>query len=694
MAHQDIKNNLNSNFNPAHRGSSVAFRRACAVLLIITSVMIFTGWSLRLELLIKLRDVWPPVAPLSALNFFFVGIMMLVSRPSAGRTGPLADGLIIALAGTILFTSSLMIARHLLRLEIPVDILIFKTAAIAMNLEYQGMMAPATALCFFLTGLWFIADFVKPRFDVLKSSISLFVLLVASLMFGAYLYGASSLYQLPVFFKMSALTAFLFSVIHIGLLSCDPPFGIRWHSPLRFWRNKNSVRERPLFASLLVVFTVFIIAGIATSRSLNGLIQTIQDIAETQTHLRELDRLMIGLLNAESGQRGFLVTGHDDYLDSYFQGTKDYEEARRDLRDWVHDNPQYAEAFGIIEDTAKVKLTELGESIVWRRAQGLAAAQRVVVTDVGRMAMVTIRDRIQFIKDDQLKVLLKQKDENRRQVTSTITSITVGSLLATLLLLTCLNLYVRNSLQRSEVEDEVRHLNSTLEGKLHEIEVVNKELESFSYSVSHDLRAPLRAMAGFSNILIEDYEDKLDDAGRAYLRRIIAASDRMSRLIDGILDLSRISRRQVLREDVRLSELAEQIIAEMRATEPARDVEVLIEPNLVARGDNDLVGSILQNLLANAWKFTSKKPSAHITFGAIEKKGKQVFFVRDDGAGFDMAYIEKLFGTFQRLHTEEDFKGTGVGLATVRRIAHLHGGEVWAEGAVGQGATFYFTLES
>lgn len=694
MAQQELKNSFKSEIVTVGSAPSVAFRRVCAIVLMTASAMIITGWSLRLELLIKLRNIWPPVAPLTALNFFCVGIMMLVSRQAPKRPGRLGEGVILALAATILFTSALMIARHLLHLEIPVDILIFKEAAIVMNLEYQGMMAPATALCFFLTGLWFIADFAKPRFDVLKSFVSLFVLLIASLMFGAYLYGASTLYELPVFFKMSAFTAFLFTVMHAGLLSADPPFGIRWQSPLVFWRNRNSMRERPLFASLVVVFTVFIVAGVATSRSLNALIQTLQDITETQKQIQDLDQLMIGLLNAETGQRGFLLTGQDDYLDAYFHGRKEYELAIRDLRDWVHDHPQYIDAFEIIEDTGKVKLSELGESIVWRRAQGLDAAQRLVTTDVGRLAMRTIRDRIQFIKNAQMSLLIRQKEENRRQVTSTITSITVGSLLATILLLTSLNVYVRNSLKRSEIEDEVRHLNATLEGKLHEIEVVNKELESFSYSVSHDLRAPLRAMAGFSNILIEDYRDNLDEAGRAYLARIIAASDRMARLIDGILDLSRISRRQVRREAVDLSNIAEQIVAELRASEPERKVEVLIESQMIGHGDTDLVGVVVQNLLGNAWKFTSKTPKAHIHFGSYLKNGKKVFFVRDDGAGFDMAYIEKLFGTFQRLHTEKDFKGTGVGLATVRRITHLHGGDVWAEGSIGQGATFYFTLES
>ncbi|MBS1972372.1 MAG: CHASE3 domain-containing protein [Bdellovibrionales bacterium] len=610
------------------------------------------------------------------------------------RTGVGKEGVILGLSGTVLLTSAIILGRHLLHLEIPVDILIFKDAAKEMGVEYKSLMAPATALSFFLSGFWFIADFAKPRFGVLKSFISLFVLAIAVLMLGAYAYGASSLYEMPVFLKMSAATATMFTVMYIGLISTDPPFGFHWQSPIRFWQDKNTVRERPLYASLLVVFSVFIVAGIATSQSLNSLIRTIQDVAETQAHIEELDRLMMGLLNAESGQRGFLLTGQDEYLDPYFDGSEDFEQARNDLREWIHQNPQYSEAFKTIEDSAAVKLHELGETIVWRKAQGLAAANKVVRSDVGRNAMSIIRERTQFIKDDQLRLLSEQKDENRRQTAKTISSITVGSLLATILLLACLNLYMRNSLKRSRVEEEVRHLNKTLEGKLHEIEVVNKELESFSYSVSHDLRAPLRAMAGFSNILIEDYKDKLDETGRGYLSRIIAASDRMARLIDGILDLSRISRRQVRREDVDLAVLAEQVISELRVAEPERRVEVVIEPQMKVRGDVDLIGALMQNLLANAWKFTSKRELAHIHVGSLVRNGQTVFFIRDDGAGFDMAYAEKLFGTFQRLHTEVEFKGTGVGLATVRRIAHLHGGEVWAEGAVHQGATFYFTLGS
>lgn len=694
MALMDTKNNSSrGNSFASSEGFSVFLRRVSATIVILVALVILTGWTLEIPRLIAFRGTWPPVAPLTALDFAIVGVItwLLPSPGKASRAG--RDGLLLALGVVVILTSALIIARYLLGAVPPVDMLVFAMTAKRLGWEYDVVMPPATALAFLCTGFWFIADFAKPRFEILKSLLSLFVLALSLTIFGAYLYGASGLYEMPFFLKMSGVTAGLFTLTHLGLLAVEPPFGFKLQSPRRFWRDKNTLRERPLYVSLVVVFSVFLVAGVATSQSLNRLIDTIQNVADTQRHIQELDELFMGLLNAESGQRGFLLTGDDAYLEPYFAGREQYEEGYKGLLTWIHNHPQYNDAFGDIEKTARVKLSELGETIVWRRANSLAAANKVVQSDVGRHAMETIRHQVGIIKDDQLRLLTLQREENQVQVRRTITSITLGSLLATVLLLTCLNLYIKNSLKRSEVEDEVRHLNSTLEVKLHEIEVVNRELESFSYSVSHDLRAPLRAMAGFSNILLEDYEQKLDDDGRKYLGRIIVASDKMSRLIDGILDLSRISRRQVKRETVNISELAQQIIGELRVSEPARKVEVLIEPDLTVLGDMNLVGVVLQNLLGNAWKFTAKKESPHITVGSIMKENRKVFFVRDDGAGFDMAYSEKLFGTFQRLHSESEFAGTGVGLATVRRIAHLHGGEVWAEGTVNQGATFYFTLD-
>jgi PAS domain S-box-containing protein len=224
------------------------------------------------------------------------------------------------------------------------------------------------------------------------------------------------------------------------------------------------------------------------------------------------------------------------------------------------------------------------------------------------------------------------------------------------------------------------------------LEAANAELDAFAYSVSHDLRAPLRAINGFSQALMEDYHDKLADEAKDYLRRIGAASRRMGQLIDALLRLSRSTRGEMRREQVNLSVFAQTIATELRTKNPDRDVSFEIEPDVMVCAEPQLLRAALENLLENAWKFTSKHSRARIAFGVSRHHEETVYFVRDDGAGFDPAYAAKLFGSFQRLHAETDFEGTGIGLATVARIVRRHGGRIWAEGAVEQGATFYFTL--
>jgi len=223
-------------------------------------------------------------------------------------------------------------------------------------------------------------------------------------------------------------------------------------------------------------------------------------------------------------------------------------------------------------------------------------------------------------------------------------------------------------------------------------EASNRELESFSYSVAHDLRAPLRSIDGFSQALLEDYGDKLDEDGRKYLRFVRESSQLMAQLIDDMLTLSRVTRQNLDRSAVDLSALARATHARLQRSEPERSVEVAIQEALVDQGDARLLAVVFDNLLGNAWKFTSKRTGARIEFGETTKDGIRAYFVRDNGAGFDMAYASKLFGVFQRLHAAHDFEGTGVGLATVQRIVHRHGGRVWAEGKVDAGATFYFNL--
>ena len=244
----------------------------------------------------------------------------------------------------------------------------------------------------------------------------------------------------------------------------------------------------------------------------------------------------------------------------------------------------------------------------------------------------------------------------------------------------------RDMTERRRVEEAIRVQNAQLEA-------ANKELEAFSYSVSHDLRSPLRSIDGFSSALLEDYQQGLDEQGKSYLERIRAATVRMGHLIDDMLKLARISRYEITHDEINLSRLAREVASQLQAADPSRNADFSIAPGLITVGDRSLLRIVLENLLGNAWKFTSKQEHSFIEVGIEEDNGRQIFFVRDNGPGFDMQYADKLFGVFQRLHRESEFTGTGVGLATVQRIIHRHGGNVWAKAAPGQGATFYFALQ-
>ncbi|MFZ2196583.1 MAG: PAS domain-containing protein [Thermodesulfovibrionales bacterium] len=285
---------------------------------------------------------------------------------------------------------------------------------------------------------------------------------------------------------------------------------------------------------------------------------------------------------------------------------------------------------------------------------------------------------------------------------------------------------VHDITERKQTEEKIKSLNEELKHHVLQLEAANRELEAFSYSVSHDLRSPLRSVAGFSQALLEDYADKLDPEGTDYLERIVAATQRMGRLIDDMLNLSRFTRAELKREEINLSGLAGKIADMLRKTQPGRQAEIIIAEDLVTQGDEHLLTIVLENLLGNAWKFTGKNSNTVIEFGitnfgmrnaefglkdqesendnqheAVSQSasqnpksaiGKVVYFVKDNGAGFDMSYAGKMFNPFQRLHSVKDFPGTGIGLATVKRIINRHGGSVWIEAEVNRGTTVYFTL--
>jgi two-component system NtrC family sensor kinase len=260
------------------------------------------------------------------------------------------------------------------------------------------------------------------------------------------------------------------------------------------------------------------------------------------------------------------------------------------------------------------------------------------------------------------------------------------------------NRSIREQLLQKELEvtaaNSARALAEARAAFTEELEEKNKELEAFSYSVSHDLRAPLRTITGFSKVLIEDYQDKLDAEANSSLQRICGAAARMSQLIDDLLKFARTARSELTRTKVNLSELAQDIVSQLQSADPKRPVTIIVAPSLVVDADSALLRVVLENLLGNAWKYTSKQPSSHIEFGTQSQHSQTIYFVRDNGAGFNMEHASRLFAPFKRLHDDREFPGTGIGLATVQRIIRRHGGQIWADSEVGNGATFYFRLGS
>jgi signal transduction histidine kinase len=330
--------------------------------------------------------------------------------------------------------------------------------------------------------------------------------------------------------------------------------------------------------------------------------------------------------------------------------------------------------------------------------QGLASIDGAQRAFVG--APIAGSEWTLYVLDDPARIYAAQRTLVTQLGVPLAVSIVVAGLLAALLASAWLlltrgrqRLAAANVHQR-ELNAEVRGLNSALEHSVSELRALNDELGAFAYSVSHDLRAPLRSIDGFSQILLEDKGPALGDDGRDHLDRVRSAATRMGALIDDMLLLSRLTRDEMKVENVDVTALARGVVDELRAREPQRSVEFESNGATPAKGDPRLVRIALTNLLGNSWKFTRVRTPAHISFGGETRDGESVFFVKDDGVGFDMRYADKLFGAFQRLHSTTEFEGTGIGLATVQRIVHRHGGRVWAESVVGKGTTFFFTLPS
>jgi signal transduction histidine kinase len=414
----------------------------------------------------------------------------------------------------------------------------------------------------------------------------------------------------------------------------------------------------------------------------------------THTHLvlEKLQAIQIDISQAEAGHSDYMLTGQDKYLDPYRPGRKQVHQDIKGLRELTSDNAEQQEAIGLLEPLIEARFTVLAEQIEIRRRRGLAAGAEALAMGNGEEEMDRIRTRISAMRQTEAHLLSLRVSTAAASTWKIKIVIILGNALAIFILLVVGSAVHRETGRRNLAEQELKHTNKRLEHRTAELSDVNTELESFSYSVAHDLRAPLRQIAGYSNVLLQDYGSGLDAEARRYLDKVAAGAGKMGRLLDDLLSFSRLGRQELLLQATPLDSLLRQVVGDLAPECSGRDIEWQIGELFSVGCDPGLMKQVFVNLLSNAVKYTGKRKHAVIEVGQTMQGDERVIFVRDNGAGFEMQYVGKLFGVFQRLHKARDFEGTGVGLAIVHRIIHKHGGRIWAEAEPDRGATFFFTL--
>jgi len=471
--------------------------------------------------------------------------------------------------------------------------------------------------------------------------------------------------------------------------------------------------QRQVFPALLLVTSIVVFLNARWAfRSVDRLAINGSLVAHSWQVVHQVESILASAVDAETGERGYLISGKDNYLEPFTIAQRELPGELDHLQSLTSDNPNQIERVNDLRNSLQQRMAILEKAVEMRRHGGPDVSAALLMGGPGRVEMAHVRALCDAMEAEEDRLLAIRTADTRNSTRRAQIAVVFASTLDFLLILFAFSQFARERQLRVLAEEtgeqlritqqetefraeEVRQLNATLEDRVRvrtaELERINRELEAFSYSVSHDLRAPLRTIDGFSLALEEDYAATIDDAGRDYIGRVRGGVQRMGQLIDALLQLSRITRAEIIREDFSMSDLAESIASDLKEMNLERDLVFDIEPGLTANADPRLMRVALENLLGNAVKFTSKLPHARVAFGWDPEEN--AWYVRDNGAGFDMTYAGKLFSAFNRLHGDKDFKGSGIGLATVARVVHRHHGHIWAKSAVDQGATFWFTLE-
>ena len=453
--------------------------------------------------------------------------------------------------------------------------------------------------------------------------------------------------------------------------------------------RRASVPHALVLASVALLLILFVASSALSVRAY--VLYARADFA-TSNVIGASNDLLIGLLDAETGQRGYLLTNNPVYLQPYDAALSAIPADQRRLGSQASAVPGGRQYFATLKSLAAAKLAVIAETIKLERAGDHAGAVRLVDTNAGKQIMDEARGTTAALQRNATAAGASRRSDLGTQLTAFI-------ILAAVLAAADVGASLVLGRRLRRATKQIRSLNANLEQQVRQrtihLERANKNLEAFAYSIAHDLRTPLRGISGFAEALAEDYGDRLDETGREYAGRIEAGCARMSTLIDDLLHLSQVTQVKMSLQGVDLSAEVTAICDRLRARDPGREVRVTVQEGVRVTADRTLIRSVLDNLLENAWKFTAGRDGATIEFATAPAGDTRICcYVRDNGAGFDPAYVGKLFQPFQRLHDAGEFPGTGIGLASVRRIIERHGGRTWAEGAVDGGATIYFTLNT
>jgi signal transduction histidine kinase len=489
-------------------------------------------------------------------------------------------------------------------------------------------------------------------------------------------------------------------------------------SPERpWWWDLQLAHMRPTanrtLVPILLSFAVLVVAlnALFAFHSVDVLLESEDWVQHTWQVIYQVELIMSSAKDAETGARGFAITGEDRYLEPYTTARRELPGELDRFVGMTADNRSQAPRILEMRAVLEQRLGLLQQGIDVRRAVSLETVRPLVLQGTGKAEMDHLRGIANGMEAEEQRLLAERLERARESTRRARFSIGLASGLDFLLIVLMFRYFARERSLRLATENaaeklaiahtqteaqanEVRLLNATLEERVKlrtaELEATNRELEAFSYSVSHDLRSPLRTIDGFSLALEEDYAEAVDETGRDYIRRVRNGVQRMGQLIDALLQLSRITRAELNREEVDMTAVAKLVAANLEEENAGREIEFKIEDGLTASADPKLLQVALENVMGNAVKFSGKiaVPVVEVGWDTAES----AYFVRDNGAGFDMYYADKLFNAFNRLHGDKDFKGSGIGLATVARVVRRHHGRIWADSQVDHGATFWFTL--